>query len=112
MKEIETDFSVNLAALFLLLFFLFSFQLFALDPNKPLYHYQLDEWQMSHGIPYNWVSAIAQTPDGYLWIGTYSGLVTYDSAQIEIIEKTENEDLNRLKKGKLTVFNRANGLER
>jgi ligand-binding sensor domain-containing protein len=66
MKEIETDSSINLAALF----FVFSLQLFALGPNKPLYHYQLDEWRLSHGIFHNWVSAIAQTPDGYLWIGT------------------------------------------
>ena len=94
MKEIENDSSINLAALFLLpVFFLFSFQLFALDPNKPLYHYQLDEWQLSHGIPHNWISAIAQTPDGYLWVGTYSGLAKYDGARFEIIEKIENEDL-------------------
>ena len=39
MKKNETDFTINLAALFLLLlFFLFSFQLTALVPNKPLHH--------------------------------------------------------------------------
>ncbi len=94
MKKNESDFNINLAALFLLLlFFLFSFQLTALDPNKPLHYYQLDEWQISHGIPHNWVRAIAQTAEGYLWIGTYSGLVKYDGAQFEIIEKIENEHL-------------------
>jgi hypothetical protein len=39
--------------------FLISFQLTGLDPNKLLHHYQLDEWQLSHGISHNWVSAIA-----------------------------------------------------
>jgi hypothetical protein len=65
MKKNETDSPINLAALFLLpLFFLFSFQLTALDPDKPLHYYQLDEWQLSRGIPHNWISAIAQTADG------------------------------------------------
>lgn len=94
MKKNETDFTINLAALFLLLlFFLFSLQLTALDPNKALHHYQLDEWQLSSGIPHNWITAVTQTADGYLWVGTYSGLAKFDGAQFEIIEKIENEDL-------------------
>jgi len=37
-------------------------------------------WQTDNGLPQNWVSSIAQTPDGYLWIGTrYGGLARFDS---------------------------------
>ena len=31
-------------------------------------------WQTEDGLPDNSVNAIAQTEDGYLWIGTPSGL--------------------------------------
>jgi len=35
-------------------------------------------WQMQNGLPQNTVQALAQTPDGYLWIGTTGGLVRFD----------------------------------
>ena len=31
-------------------------------------------WQTDEGLPNNRVQSIAQTPDGYLWIGTSEGL--------------------------------------
>jgi ligand-binding sensor domain-containing protein len=38
-------------------------------------------WQTDDGFPQNTVSGIAQTPDGYLWLGTPSSLVNFDGAQ-------------------------------
>lgn len=39
-------------------------------------------WQTDDGLPQNWVSSIAQTPDGYLWIGTrYGGLARFDGVR-------------------------------
>jgi len=35
-------------------------------------------WQSDEGLPNNWVRAIAQTPDGYLWVGTCDGLARFD----------------------------------
>jgi ligand-binding sensor domain-containing protein/signal transduction histidine kinase len=35
-------------------------------------------WQTDEGLPNNRVQAIAQTPDGYLWVGTYAGLARFD----------------------------------
>ncbi len=43
-------------------------------------------WHIEHGLPRNTVQTIAQTPDGYLWIGTQSGLARFDGEQFEWIE--------------------------
>jgi signal transduction histidine kinase/ligand-binding sensor domain-containing protein len=38
-------------------------------------------WQYEDGLPSGIVSAIAQTPDGFLWLGTRFGLVRFDGVQ-------------------------------
>src|SRR5689334_6311175 len=35
-------------------------------------------WQTDDGLPNNHVSAVAQGPDGFLWVGTAVGLVRFD----------------------------------
>ncbi len=40
-------------------------------------------WQTDEGLPNNRVQAIAQTPDGYLWIGTYEGLAQFDGLEFK-----------------------------
>jgi len=34
----------------------------------------VSRWEMKDGLPLNKVRAVAQTPDGYLWVGTFNGL--------------------------------------
>src|SRR6476620_1836517 len=44
--------------------------------------YLVQVWQTDKGLPQNWVSSIAQTPDGYLWVGTrYGGLARFDGVR-------------------------------
>ena len=50
----------------------------ALQPNRPLSEYTRERWDDQRGFPGGSVHAIAQTPDGYLWIGTEKGLVRFD----------------------------------
>jgi ligand-binding sensor domain-containing protein len=38
-------------------------------------------WRTQDGLPENRVRAIAQTPDGYLWLGTSSGLARFDGVR-------------------------------
>ena len=38
--------------------------------------YAIDHWDTEQGLPNNEVTAIAQTRDGYLWLGTLNGLVS------------------------------------
>jgi ligand-binding sensor domain-containing protein/signal transduction histidine kinase len=53
----------------------------ALDPSRLLTQYGHDHWQSSDGLPMNTVSSVAQTNDGYLWIGTHGGLVRWNGAE-------------------------------
>jgi ligand-binding sensor domain-containing protein/AraC-like DNA-binding protein len=59
--------------------------LLALDPNKPINRYLLDEWDMGKGLSSETVEAIVQAPDGYLWLGTGEGLFRYDGINFEHI---------------------------
>ncbi len=38
-------------------------------------------WQTDQGLPNNTINAIAQTRDGYLWMGTDNGLVRFDGVR-------------------------------
>jgi ligand-binding sensor domain-containing protein len=41
-------------------------------------------WRVRDGLPQNAVQALAQTPDGYLWIGTNGGLVRFDGSKFRL----------------------------
>ena len=58
----------------------------ALDPEVPLSQYGLDVWTSDSGLPQNSVSAIVQTRDGYLWLGTQEGLVRFDGVRFTIFD--------------------------
>ena len=43
----------------------------------------IQKWDTASGLPHNTVRAIAQTPDGYLWLGTENGLARFDGVRFE-----------------------------
>ncbi len=51
--------------------------------------FALDQWTSRDGLPQNSVTAIAQTPDGYLWIGTFGGLARFDGTTFVPVERTD-----------------------
>ena len=51
---------------------------FAIDPNRKVSQYMREFWGTDRDFPGGSVTSIAQTPDGYLWIGTDRGLVRFD----------------------------------
>lgn len=51
--------------------------------------YARDEWTVSRGYPGGHVYGITQTPDGYLWLGTGSGLVRFDGSVFHGFQQTE-----------------------
>ena len=59
---------------------------FAIDPNRAMSQYVRDHWGTEQGFPKGPLYAIAQTRDGYLWIGTESGLVRFDGWSFQLIE--------------------------
>lgn len=43
--------------------------------------YNVRVWQTDDGLPQNSVHAIAQSEDGYLWVGTHEGLARFDGVR-------------------------------
>jgi ligand-binding sensor domain-containing protein/signal transduction histidine kinase len=60
------------------------FQACAAEPN-----YSARKWQRDEGLPHNSVTAVLQTHDGYIWIGTYGGLVRFDGIRFTVFD-TDN----------------------
>ena len=54
---------------------------FGLDPNLDVSQYAHTAWKVRDGFPKGAIMAIAQTPDGYLWLGTESGLLRFDGVR-------------------------------
>ncbi len=50
----------------------------AIDPNRIMSQYLREHWGSERGFTGGSVTAIAQTTDGYLWIGTEKGLIRFD----------------------------------
>lgn len=97
--------------------------------------YTIRLWQTDDGLPQNSVFALAQTPDGYLWVGTREGLTRFDGLRFTPVEDsgspglkdswitalcatrdgslwiaTDNNGLARLKAGVFSYLTQADGL--
>jgi ligand-binding sensor domain-containing protein/signal transduction histidine kinase len=65
----------------------------ALDPQKAITQYGHRVWKAQDGLPQDSIQAIAQTPDGYLWLGTRGGLVRFDGLQFDPVPGSAAEGL-------------------
>src|SRR5215831_7711847 len=54
---------------------------FALNPALDISQYAHTVWKVREGFVKGAIFAIAQTPDGYLWLGTESGLYRFDGVR-------------------------------
>ena len=57
--------------------------------------YLIDVWSGENGLPNSSVTAIAQTPDGYLWVGTYNGLARFDGARFVTFDPVNTPELTQ-----------------
>ncbi len=55
----------------------------------------IQNWLAKDGIPENSALAVAQTPDGYLWVGSSGGLLRFDG--VDFTSASQISDLIRLK---------------
>ena len=55
--------------------------------DKPISAFYREIWTTRQGLPHNQVNAIDQTPDGYLWLGTWEGLVRYNGLEFQIFDR-------------------------
>jgi ligand-binding sensor domain-containing protein/signal transduction histidine kinase len=58
---------------------------YAVDPNRAMSQYVHERWGTEQGFPPGPVYAIAQSSDGYLWIGAQAGLVRFDGLNFRLI---------------------------
>ena len=124
-----------------LLLFLCASSAFAQSERRVLEHpraltqYSFQQWDDRDGLPQNSVQAIAQSKDGYLWIGTQIGVARYDGVRFKVYDGktspalkrayvwaiepdarggvwigTEEGGLIHELNGKFTAFTKANGL--
>ena len=64
---------------------------FGLNPRKALTQYSRTTWTQQHGLPQDTVRAIAQTTDGYLWLGTDEGLARFDGYEFVVFNRDHGE---------------------
>ena len=111
-----------------------SLMTWALEPTTPLANLNRQSWVMENGLPQNTVQALAQTADGYLWLGTEVGLVRFDGVGFTTFDEHSkpalpgadvqcllaakdgslwvgtSDGLARFKDGAVAAFTTANGL--
>jgi len=58
------------------------------------WNYTVRSWQAQNGLPGETVQSFAQTPDGFLWVGTSDGLFRFDGANFKLFSH-ENTPLMR-----------------
>jgi diguanylate cyclase (GGDEF)-like protein len=56
----------------------------ALDPTLAVTQYVQSSWNSESGLPQNSVHAMAQTSDGFLWMGTEEGLARFDGVSFKV----------------------------
>ncbi|HUP03775.1 MAG TPA: two-component regulator propeller domain-containing protein, partial [Bryobacteraceae bacterium] len=54
---------------------------FAIDPSIPVSQYLHTSWTQEEGAALPAIQALAQTSDGYLWLGTATGLIRFDGVR-------------------------------
>jgi ligand-binding sensor domain-containing protein/signal transduction histidine kinase len=87
---------------------------------EPPRRYDIRAWQTDEGLPQNSVTAVVQTPDGYLWVGTRGGLARFDGVRFTLLEDEAVAHLKEspisamcvTKDGSLWVASEGGGLTR
>ena len=46
--------------------------------------YVIQQWNVEDGLPQSTVRCIAQTHDGYLWVGTWNGIARFDGVRMKV----------------------------
>ena len=77
---------------------------FALDPSRPLATHAHHIWRSEDGLLQDTVSALLESKDGFLWIGTEAGLVRFDGTTFDhysrlSLPRFEHNDVQCLAEG-------------
>lgn len=53
----------------------------------------IQNWQTEDGLPENSATSVVQTADGFLWIGTFNGLVRFDGVTFRVYDRANTPEL-------------------
>src|SRR5665213_1127917 len=68
----------------------------ALDPNHKLTQYFHRTWQTQAGLSQASIYVVTQTHDGYLWVGTQSGIVRFDGVEFKPVRALQENSLGEV----------------
>ena len=54
-------------------------------------NFEAKSWSVEEGLLHPYVSALLQSTDGYLWIGTYAGLARFDGTKLKVFSRANTE---------------------
>lgn len=86
----------------------FAAPLYSLDPSLALTQYIHRIWQVTQGLPQAAIYSIWQTHEGYLWLGTQTGLVRFDGVRFTSFDTPNFPELKNAWVGNLLEDNRHN----
>jgi ligand-binding sensor domain-containing protein len=55
--------------------------------------YHIDVWKVDEGLPQSSVTAVIQTHDGYLWVGTFQGFARFDGVRFKAFDPANSPGL-------------------
>jgi len=84
---------------------------FALNPSLDIVQYDHTAWKLGEGFSKGIIRSLAQTPDGYLWLGTEFGLLRFDGVRAipwepppgERLTNTDIRSLQAARDGRLWI---------
>lgn len=62
-------------------------------PIRPALRYDVSHWTQENGLPATRIRAILQSRDGYLWVGTGSGLARFDGVQFTVFNQANTSQM-------------------
>jgi ligand-binding sensor domain-containing protein/anti-sigma regulatory factor (Ser/Thr protein kinase) len=89
--EVYSAFYSRMSSALLLALCLSVSEVAALTPRESVTQYTRTVWTQAQGLPLDTVTNIAQTPDGYLWLGTEEGLTRFDGYEFVTITKESGQ---------------------
>lgn len=87
---------------------------------RPIRSYRHASWKVDQGLPHDRVQAVAQTLDGYLWLGTPQGLArfdgftfsTFDRQHVPVLRSNDVRSLLADRDGNLWIGTETGGVVR
>ncbi len=59
----------------------------------PGQEFSVQNWHQEDGLPDEEITAVTQTPDGFLWVGTFKGLARFDGEKFKVFQTESHPDL-------------------